>query len=296
MLKIFCTLFLIAFYLFYKLDFTSDWEFVLFNLRLPRMMLALSVGAALSIAGLIMQNIFHNSLASPYTLGIGSASAFGAALGFYLSLPPIFPALFITIVFIAVILWISLRVEKNILLLLGVIANFFFASLIVALQYLSDTSQVFYLNRWLMGSLNNFDLTMLLALCLFTSIVLAVLLKLSDKLDLILLGEELSLSLGVSIAKNNLIFLLLSGLLVAIVVAVCGPIAFIGIIIPNTVRLYFGSRHKKLLLMSALFGALFLLFSDGIARFLIYPVEIPVGVVTALVGAPWMGWLLVSRG
>jgi iron complex transport system permease protein len=180
------------------------------------------------------------------------------------------------------------------MLLAGVAVSFFFSSLILFLQYLSDFTQSFRILRWLMGGLEilGFDTVLnLLPLVLGGSAVLTLLRR---ELNLLTTGEDLALSRGVDVRRVKLVLFLVTSLMVGGVVAVCGPIGFVGMMAPHICRLLVGWDHAHLFPTTLLFGGTFLTFCDTLARTLIAPAEIPVGIITALLGGPFFIWLLLS--
>lgn len=172
------------------------------------------------------------------------------------------------------------------MLLLGVVVNFFFASLVVFLQYISDVTQLFTLMRWLMGSLEVVGSPLILPLAIALGAALLWLFRNAHELDLISLGDELALSRGVDVSRKRAHFFLLCSVLIALAVTLAGPIGFVGIVVPHGCRVLYGPEHRGLILRSALIGGIALVFCDAIGRSIIPPLEIPVGVVTALIGAP----------
>ena len=279
---------------------------VFFDLRLPRVLAGLLIGAVLAFCGVVFQALFHNPLASPFTLGISSGAAVGAAVSIVLGLSLPFsglssPAVFsllgsaFTILFVFTAGRDRFGLSSTGMLLMGVVVNFFFGSLVVFLQYLSDLTQLFTLMRWLMGSLEivGYSLMLPLALILLLALIWAV--RSGIELDLIALGDELALSRGVAVRSRRLQLFALCSILIALSVTIAGPIGFVGIVIPHSCRLLFGPSHRGLLLRSAWLGGIALVLCDAIGRTVIAPAEIPVGVITALLGAPIFVLILLLR-
>jgi len=278
------------------------------ELRLPRVIAGALVGAVLAYCGVVFQALFHNPLASPFTLGISSGAAFGAALSIVLGLTLPFsglssPAVFSLMGSLTTILLVygagrdRFGLTSAGMLLMGVVVNFFFGSLVVFLQYLSDLTQLYTLMRWLMGSLEivGFSLIPYLALLLFVALLWAW--RRGVELDLIGLGDELALARGVPVRVRRLELFVLCSLLIALSVTLAGPIGFVGIVVPHACRVVFGPSHRGLLVRSAWLGAVTLVLCDAIGRTVIAPAEVPVGVITALVGAPiFVTILLLRRG
>jgi iron complex transport system permease protein len=180
------------------------------------------------------------------------------------------------------------------MLLAGVAVSFFFSSLILFLQYLSDFSQSFRILRWLMGGLEilGYDSVFSLFPVVLSGVLILAILR--HELDLLTTGDDLATSRGVAVKKVRAVLFLVTSLMVGGVVAVCGPIGFVGMMAPHICRLLTGWNHRHLLPATFLFGGAFLTLCDTFARTLIAPVEIPVGIVTALLGGPFFIWLLLS--
>ena len=180
------------------------------------------------------------------------------------------------------------------LLLTGVAVSFFFSSLILFTQYLSNMTDSFRILRWLMGGLTIVAYDDILQLAPFVGITVAVILWLSRELNLLLAGDELALSRGVSVNTIRYILFVTTSLCVGAIVALCGPIGFVGMMVPHMCRLLIGNDHRWLIPATLLFGGAFLIVCDTIARLIIAPAEIPVGVITTLLGGPFFLWLLIK--
>ncbi len=273
---------------------------VFWELRVPRVLIAVIVGAVLTVSGLVFHALFRNVLACPFTLGVSSGASLGAALFFKFGLGFIAgPTLFafsgalITILLITAVSRISYSSDG--ILLSGIICSFFFSSLVLLVQYLSDVNEVFKLNRWLMGGLDVVGMQSIYTLlCTAVPGIAAVFIHRRD-LDLLSFGDEIAESRGVDAARVRRKLLFFTALMVGGVVSTCGPIGFIGIIVPQIARAMFGLKHEDLFLSSLLLGASFLLLCDTMARTLFLPNEIPVGVITALFGGPFFLWILLKR-
>lgn len=279
---------------------------IFWALRVPRVLAGFFIGAALAACGVTFQALFHNPLASPFTLGVSSGAACGVALsvvsGVTIGVSGISPhALAALIGAFATILLVHIAGHKKLgfagvgMLLVGVIINFFFGSIVIFLQYMSDLTQLFSLMRWLMGSLEVVGFEGVLPLAVATLLALIFLTRRSRELDILSLGDEMAQARGVSVSRIRQQIFLVSSVLIALSVTVAGPIGFIGIVVPHAVRLVFGAEHKGLLLRSAWLGGLMLVCCDGIGRVIIPPAEIPVGVITSLIGAPLFIVILISN-
>jgi len=279
---------------------------VLWKIRVPRSLLAFLAGAGLSLAGMTFQAMFRNPLVTPFTLGVSSGAAFGATLairlGWVFSIFGIssisFSAFVGALGSLLLVYGLSLSqrtFSTSILLLAGVAMSFFFWSLILFTQYLSDFTGSFRILRWLMGGVETVGYGAVLDVLPFVISGSAVILSYSRELNLLALGEDLAVSRGVAITSVRALLFTASTLMVGGVVAVCGPIGFVGMIAPHICRLLIGMEHRYLAPASFLFGGFFLVACDTIARLIIAPAELPVGVLTALLGGPFFVWLLLRR-
>ena len=277
---------------------------ILFDIRLPRLLLAFIVGAGLSICGLVFQAMFHNPLATPFTLGVASGASLGAALSvffgvsfsvFGFSSTSLFAFLgaLITIHFVYSISTLNKGFSLHTLLLTGVAISFFFSSLILLIQYLNDMPDAYRLIRWLMGNLAIVGYDTIWPLLPFVLLTVAVVFYLSHELNLLTTGDEMALSRGVNVTRIRLILFFVTSLCIGAIVASCGPIGFVGMMVPHICRLLIGQNHRWLVPASCLFGGSFLIVCDTIARLIIAPAEIPVGVITTLLGGPFFLWLLI---
>ncbi|RMH72180.1 MAG: iron ABC transporter permease [Gemmatimonadetes bacterium] len=280
--------------------------FIFWNLRFPRVMLAMTTGGILAAAGVAFQALFRNPLATPYTLGVSSGAAFGAALtiklGITMSLMGIsgvslgaFSGALLVVLIIYSFTQIRNDFSTSTMLLAGVAMSIFFSSLILLLQFLADFTQTVQIVRWLMGSLAVIGYQPLVSILPLGLIGLITLFWLRMDMNMMLMGEELAASRGVHVNRTKLLIFLSVSLMTSAVVSVCGPIGFIGLIIPHAVRRFVGIDHFILLPSSILVGAIFLALSDTLARMMIAPTEIPVGVITALVGGPFFLWILLRK-
>lgn len=268
---------------------------IVLELRLPRVALALVAGGGLALAGAVFQAVLRNALAEPYVLGVAGGAAVGAVAAVVFGLAVIpgvvqLSALAGAIGAMVLVLRIALRVgrtlDTRVLLLAGVVVGAFFNAVILLLLMLADVESFRSAVFWMMGSLAgaNWRTAGLLALFVLPSIV--VLLALARALNLLAIGEETALFLGARVERVKLVTYFVASLLVAAAVSACGVIGFIGLIVPHAVRLAWGSDHRLLLPASVLGGGTFLLLADTAARSIAAPAELPVGVITALVGVP----------
>lgn len=278
---------------------------IFWKIRLPRVLLALLAGAGLAVSGLSFQTLFRNALAEPYTLGVAGGAALGAVLalrvegGELAGLPLVALASFAGAVgATALIVGLALRsqgIETPTLLLAGIAVSLSCSAIILFLQYLSDSTQTFRMVRWMMGGLAVVGYTEVGWVLPWVLVGSAVLLALRWELNLLLTGEELAASRGVDLARLRFQVLLATSLMVGALVAVAGPIGFVGLIVPHILRRFVGHDHLFLAPACLLGGGAFLTICDAAARTVMAPAELPVGILTALLGGPFFLWLLILR-
>lgn len=279
-------------------------SFIFWNIRIPRLLGSFLAGAGLAISGMTFQAVFQNPLATPFTLGIASGASLGAVI--YLRLGWSFSLLGVSglslCAFLGAVLSISLvygltQLKRGFttatMLLAGVAISFLFSSLILFIQYLSGFIHSFRILHWLMGSLENVGYQSVLEMLPMVVGGGLVILYLGRELNLLLTGEEIAHSRGVDVKGVKRALFFATSLMVGGVVAVCGPIGFVGMMVPHICRLMIGADHRWLTPATLLFGGAFLALCDTLSRTLIAPAEIPVGVITALLGGPFFLWLLL---
>lgn len=279
---------------------------ILKNLRIPRALTAFLVGSALALSGLTFQAMFCNPLATPFTLGTASGASLGAAL--YIRLGLTFSILGIAGIslasfagsMLALFLVYGLTRIKNgfsttTLLLSGVAISFFFSSLILFIQYISGFADSYRIIRWMMGSVDTAGYRVLFKMLPLVITGILILLFSANELNLLMSGDDIATSRGVNVNRVKKLLFFASSLMIGGVVAFCGPIGFVGMIAPHICRLIMGTEHRTLIPATLLFGGTFLLLCDTLARTLIYPVEMPVGVITALLGGPFFLVLLLTK-
>jgi len=285
-------------------ELTTTGAQIFYSLRLPRVFMAFLAGAALACCGVALQAMFRNPLATPFTLGISGGAAFGAAIYviFAASLPIPYGSVWFSFAgsLAAVLLVYGLtRIKKGFsvgtMLLAGIAVNFFFSSLILFLQYISDFTQSFRIIHWLMGSVDVTGYSTPLTMLVLTVAGIAIIAAQSTNLNLMSISDEIAIARGVDVKNTRKIVFFATSIMVAAVVAFCGPIGFVGLMAPHICRLLVGPDHKILTPASVLFGGAFLTLCDTVARTLIAPAEMPVGVITALLGGPFFIWLLLKN-
>ncbi|MGD0383885.1 MAG: iron ABC transporter permease [Thermoguttaceae bacterium] len=281
---------------------------ILWKLRIPRVAMAFLAGAALAVSGMSFQAMFRNPLATPFTLGISSGAALGAALciqlGWQFSLlgiPGVTLSAFMGAATTIVLVYtLTTRAPKGsttaTMLLAGVAISFFFSSLILFLQYMSDFSRSFRMIRWIMGGMENVvDFGEVLTVLPFVLTGCLIIAFLTHELNLMLLGEDFAVSRGVAVNFTRMLLYFAVSLMVGAVVAFCGPIGFVGLMAPHICRLLVGADHRRLFPATWLLGGTFLVICDSVGRTIMAPAELPVGVITALLGGPFFLWLLFGR-
>ena len=272
---------------------------IIFSIRLPRIIFAGIVGAALSTAGVVFQALLRNPLADPYILGISGGSAVGAIIGIVIGagfLPFSIPALALLCAALTVSLVFAIgRTNPNTLLLAGVIVNAFFSAIIMFLISMSTSAELHNITFWLMGDLSLAASGEIIMTGIFLIIGFAVIYLEARPLNLIVTGEETAMQLGVNVERTKIWLFLAASLITGLAVSFSGIIGFVGLIIPHIMRMLCGSDHRLLLPASFLFGASFLIVADTIARTIIPHTELPVGVITAMCGAPYFIYLLRRR-
>jgi iron complex transport system permease protein len=279
---------------------------IFWQLRLPRVVLGLLAGGALAVGGAGFQTLFRNPLAEPYTLGVASGAALGAvvahqfgpidlAVGF----PLIAGASFVGATIVsAVILGLAAGpsgVRPQTLLLAGIAISLSCSALILFVQYWADFTRTFRMVRWMMGGLSVVGWGEVAWVAAWVLIGSAVIVSRRWELNQLLAGEETAASRGVDLAKLRLLVLAATSGMVAALVAVTGPIGFVGLVVPHILRRWRGADHVFLLPACVVGGGAFLAASDLVARRIMAPAELPVGVLTALLGGPFFLWLLLAR-
>ena len=267
-----------------------------------------SSGAALAAAGVVFQALLRNALATPFTLGVSAGASLGAmlviVLGATISAGPFSAVPLASLAGAAIAAAIVYRLatmqdramSTTVLLLAGVTLNSFFSALIMFVQYIADFGQVYRAARWIMGDLDVGSFEPIVAALPMLVLALAMFAWLPSSLNLLSVGADAASARGVDVGRTQRLAFVSASLATAAAVSLAGPIGFIGIVVPHLVRLLVGVDHRLVLPASALFGAAFLVACDLAARTLLAPLEIPVGVITAMIGGPFFLWLLVRKG
>jgi len=268
-------------------------ETIVWRIRLPRVFLATLVGAALSLGGLVFQALLRNPLAEPYILGISSGSGIGAILGILTGMSP-FPGVSLaafagsmaTLLLLLFMTSGKTMLKKNILLLSGVMVNAFCGAFIMFLISITQDDRLHNIIFWLMGDLSMADLPQVWLLAAVVVPCTVLIFCLSNTMNLFLMGKELAQTMGVNIKVITAILLVATSIMVSATVAACGPIGFVGLVIPHLLRLIVGPDHRVLVPACLLGGSAYVVLCDILARTLPEQGEMPAGVVTAMIGAP----------
>jgi ABC-type Fe3+-siderophore transport system permease subunit len=280
---------------------------IFFIARLPRTLAGAVVGSMLASAGVVFQGLLRNPLATPFTLGVSAGAALGAMLAITFSwsfawagVSAAAAASFIGSLAAVGIVYALARarhqgLSTNVLLLAGVTMNAFFSALILFVQYFADFSQTYRILRWLMGDLDTSSYQPILTALPLVVISFAAFTWLARPLNLLSMGADSASTRGLNVVATQRAAFLSASLATGAAVSVGGPVGFIGIVVPHLVRLIVGPDHRLVLPASALFGAAFLVACDVVARTVMSPIELPVGVITALIGGPFFLWLLVRK-
>lgn len=274
-------------------------QFILFEIRLPRILTALSAGVALSVSGLLMQTYFRNSLAGPSILGITSGASFGVALtvlsstlfgfhffntGYSTTIASIMGSMSVLLI----ILMIASKIGNGvILLIIGIVLSSFLGATVTILQYFTDAENIQKYILWTMGSTNTTtieDLGIIFISILIGGILILFLIK---PLNALMIGEDYAKSLGINTIKSRYLIILSTGILTGVITAYCGPIAFIGLAVPHLVKILSKSaNHNYLLPITALSGGIIMIIADTIAQVPFKEIQLPINAITSLIAAP----------
>lgn len=286
---------------------TSSLGFEIFwQIRAPRAILAFMSGGILAISGLIFQTLFRNALMTPYTLGISSGAVLGAGIAIKLGLGTLFFGIgaisafgfmgSLATLFLLLFLSKYIHSEQNIsLLLLGIALSLFYTSALTIIFYISSFVETTTLLRFTMGSLSIVGWQNSILIAIVGVFLLIVLYLYRFELQLISISDELAKLKGVDTKKLTLLLLISSSLAVGMLVSISGPIGFVGLIIPHIVAKFQQNAINKRVFSTFLSGGIFLMFCDTLAKSLNTSAEIPIGVITSLIGAPFFVWLIINR-
>lgn len=279
---------------------------IIWFVRLPRIVLAIAVGMGLSVCGVVMQAIVKNPLADPYILGISSGASLGATLAVMLGIGAIFGSNFIGVTAFLGAFFVSLgvvmlaningRASSMKLLLAGMAFSAVcsaFSNFIV--YFAKDKDGIQTITYWLMGSLAGASWDSIVVILPFILLGTLFFWTQHRTLNLMLLGDETSITLGTNLHRWRQVYLLISSAMIGFIVYASGMIGFVGLVIPHTIRMLFGTDHKKLIPLTALVGAIFLIWADVLCRVVIEGTELPIGILTSMIGAPCFIYLMVKK-
>jgi iron complex transport system permease protein len=292
----------------FSIPFTDNVDAqIFFVARLPRTLAGACVGALFASAGVVFQGLLRNPLATPFTLGVSTGAALGAVLAItfnwsvsLIGISAVPVAAFVgSLVAVGIVYALAQArhrgLSTTVLLLAGVTMNAFFSAMILFVQYFASFADTYRTLRWLMGDLDVSSYQPLLAALPTTIVAFAVFGWLARPLNLLSLGADSAESRGLDVTRAQRAAFFSASLATGAAVSIGGPIGFVGIIIPHLVRLLVGPDHRLVLPAAALFGAAFLVGCDLVARTILAPVELPVGIITALIGGPFFLWLLIRK-
>ena len=292
-------------FLFTKSNITNSTEIILSEIRLPRIILSFIVGAGLAVAGAVFQGIIRNPMVDPYIIGISAGAGTGVMLALFLgieivifnfsSLPAFaFLGAVLTVALVYQLARVGNKLPVLTFLLAGVAVSFILNSLMSFLMVIR-TENLQQLVYWLMGSLAGASWSDIKMITPYFLIALITILYYLKDLNILLLGEESAAHLGLNVEKLKIILLSAASLLTASVVSVSGSIGFIGLVVPHIARMTIGPDHRRLIPLAAIFGGAFLMIADTFARTVMAPIELPVGIITALAGGPYFIYLLRNK-
>ena len=288
-----------------KISYAKAWagdmpdHAILFEIRLPRVLLAMLSGGALALSGVLFQALLRDALATPYTLGVSSGASLGAVLAICIGLPSVWiPSMVGAGLTLMLVLGIAVGkrgLSPFTLLLAGVTINSICMAAIVFLHSFATFGQSFAISRWLMGGVESVPMTTLGWLAAFVLPLTAACFHKARDWNLIAVGDEWAAARGVDTKRMLMMGYVTGSVLTGGVTALTGPIGFVGLIVPHGLRLIFGADHRLLAPASFLLGAAFLAICDTLSRVALAPAEVPVGVITALLGGPFFIWILRTR-
>jgi len=277
---------------------------ILWQIRLPRIILSILIGVMLATSGAVLQGVLRNPLSDPYILGVSAGAGVGAALAMAFKLyftflgissVPLFAFIF-ALAMVAIVYRLSNIAERTspeTLILAGVAVSAFASAVLALIIIISGQLQSIYF--WMLGSLSMASYGDILTVLPYALIGLGFSYYYSKELNALIMGEEMALTMGVEVEKVRMIMILVATLMTAVAVSVSGLIGFVGLIIPHFVRILIGPKYRALIPFSAVCGALLMLSADTIARTALSPMEIPIGVIMSLVGAPFFIYILRKR-
>lgn len=276
-------------------------KYILYSMRIPRVLMCIITGSTLAVCGCAYQAVFKNPLSDPYILGVSSGASLGAALAIILGLDslllgvtlPSFVVALLTVFVIMKLSQVGSRMHTTTLLLAGISMNFLISALISIIMFI-DKEDMHKIYFWTMGSLSGVRYSDVITTFVFSFIGIAFVWIYAKRLNALLLGDMQATSLGIDVEKTKKSVLIVSTLMTAAVVSCTGVIGFVGLVVPHIVRLLVGADNRRIIPFSIFGGAIFMLCADILARNVITSSELPIGSVTSLVGAPFFIYLLYN--
>ncbi len=283
-------------------DTTSSSHMLLWEIRLPRVLIAFFGGAVLSLAGLVFQSVFRNALTTPFTLGVASGATLGTAIGIVFFGGIIlwqyifsFAGALLTVLILFLISKALKATQTNSLLLVGIALSFFYSAALMVLFYLSDFQQSYSIIHFTMGSLSVIGLDYVYPITFISLLLLSVILFHRSELKLLLTSLDFAFLKGIDVNKTIMTFLLITSLAVAVCVSIVGPIGFVGLIVPHIIKTVYQRSSDTLIIPTFFYGGVFLVFCDMITRNLGTVSDIPIGVVTSFLGGPFFIYLILRK-
>ena len=273
---------------------------IFFDIRLPRVLLAFFIGSILSLGGLIFQSVFKNPMATPFTLGVASGATLFTALAIILGLSYLvsvfaFIGALLTIVILFAISKKFDFTQTSSLLLVGIALSFFYSAALMVLYFISNLEQSYEIMRFTMGSLDIVGFSNIYLVCTASLFLLIFVLFYKEKLQLLLTSYEFALLKGINVKRVNYILLLVVSICVAIAVSIVGPIGFVGLIVPHILKTVYKKSAHLLILPIYFYGGVFLVLCDLIARNINTSSDVPIGVITSFIGAPFFIYLIIKK-
>lgn len=286
----------------FSLEFEELYDIII-KIRLPRAFTSLVAGGTFALCGAVFQSLFRNPIASPFTLGTAGGASFGVTVlisffpvagtaGIFLTPAAAFTGSLLSVGIVYSASSGRRSFNPNTMILTGVVINFLFSGLILLVQYVTDQANVVRITRWTMGSIEITDTLSLVITFMVFAAGSVLLYGYRNELNLLSFGDEISVARGVNTVRTRKSLFLISSVMISSVVSVTGPIAFIGIIAPHISASFFGKNYRNLLPSSLITGGILLLTGDIISRTAMYPVEIPVGIITSIAGAVFFAVIL----
>ena len=279
----------------------SNSDFIVFwNIRLPRVILAFMVGGILALSGLIFQTIFRNSMSTPFTLGVASGATLFTAIAIVLGLTSFisifaFFGAILTIVILFIIASSFETTATSSLLLVGIALSFFYSACLMVMFFISNLHESYEIVRFTMGSLDIVGFSNVIIVSIVGISLLVFILNYKNKLKLLLTSYEFARLKGLNLKKVNYTLLLVVSIVVGVVVSITGPIGFIGLIVPHVLKLIYKQSAEKLILPMFFYGGVFLVLCDMISRNISSSSNIPIGVITSFLGAPFFIYLISKK-